>query len=281
MEPPDNDAQDAVTDEIVGRIGAIKDLGHLEELACLAVQLTHRRAEDKAEAEALIAEIHARIESAKSETDIDRRDLTVEQVAHDCVGLLEAAKQRRRPREIVHPPAQRARNESQPVHGSDAMPMREIPRPRPKRRGGWLAGALLGVIAAVMVATCIGLVTYPQWRDSPIAKHFDRPSAAYLTTMIIDATVDPAFGSERRNGPFGLHVFTHSDDSVVVLAENVPRRLCLPTAWALSAKGAVTVNGVAPSGPAKADFVALCGRASGDVSLSWSAFPAKDPARRP
>jgi hypothetical protein len=276
METPNNDEQNAVTDEIIGRISRIKDLHHLEELASLAVQMTHRRAEEKMEAESMIAEIRARIESAKGETDIERRDETVGQVAKYCVGLLEAAKQRRRPGDVVDPPAQKAKIESPRLHGSDTTPARDMAHPRSKPRGGWLTGALSGMIAAVIAAASIGIVTYPQWRDSPFAKHGDRPSAVYLATMIMNATIDPAKGSDRRSGPFDLHVFTRPDNSVVVLAESVPRRLCLPTALALSAKGTVIINDVTPLRPVKPAFAALCGRAPGEISLAWSAFPAKD-----
>ena len=168
------------------------------------------------------------------------------QIVHDCIEVLQAAKEHRLPREILFPPPTPAVHHAHQTH--------------PASSHHTLTAALGAVMA--MVAVTLGLA----WLHS----HFDRDTifadADKLTAQIIAAANGVEDGSNMYGGKI-KHKKIDGHSSIVV--DKVPPRICAASGWELQHKGVLTVNGVTPKRVSSAIITEMCYNRNGDATITW------------
>jgi hypothetical protein len=226
---------------IMGKISAIDDPEHMQELVLLAIDMMLKRAEDKPLRNLLIWRAHIAISNLLNEgtltVDVDRRQQAVE----NCTELLQAAREQRQPRRTIE-------------HESRIAEIKS----RGKPTMSWPLFIAIILSLLVLIAALFGLA-------SPAA-YSQTPSALAAQIEAAPATV------ALRPNPDGTHFYlAHSpDDRTVVVAQEVPRRMCGATGLLLARNGLVTINGSALPHATKLAAAALCYGHSGNATLTWT-----------
>jgi len=244
-----------LTKTIMGRIASVDDPEQMHELALLAIDMMLRRAEDKPLRNLLIWRAHIAISGLLNEgtasVDPARRQQAVQKFAE----LLRAAGEQRAPRDVVM-----MTNTRDEKNADDA----------PAARGTGLSWPIVGVIAALMAALAAALFALAS--NAAIMSR-SAPAAVTATSLAAKIEAVPAMdGAALRSSGDGTRIYLarSRDDRPIVVAEDVPRRLCASTGYILAHDGSLTINGAAPAQMSKVAVSALCYRMGGDATLTWS-----------
>jgi hypothetical protein len=247
----------ALMKTIMGKLASVDDPEHMQELALLAIDMMLRRAEDKPLRNLLIWRVHIAISSLLNEgsTAIDptRRREAVQSFAE----LLRAAREQRQPREVVMLQNNR----------SDAEPPETAATPIKPSSVSWPILVMVLLVLAALVAGLFALASPAAMLSSsgptPV-------TAAGLAAQIEAAPAMDGAALHPNSDGTRFYLARSQDDRPIVVAEDVPRRLCAATGWALARDGAVTVNGAVPAQLSKVSVSALCYRSGGNATLTWS-----------
>ena len=248
--PPGGGDRDPLFDEVVSRLPLAAGPEQMERLVLLALRMLLRRDEDREQLDRLTRSVHEAIAQARQKLG----DHDLHPVGQECAKLLEAAWRSQQSRQVVLHPAERARSE------------RRAPR---VPLGRQLAAAMMILTAVLLFLPAAAIAIDPSlapasWRSPPIV----RLTAAQLAQEIVDLPAGDA--SELAGRGIVTHLARLIDDRPLVMADNLPRRLCPKTALLLAQRGEVTIFGY-PAPDARASTLAsLCHRENGDVRLMWS-----------
>ncbi|OHC73753.1 MAG: hypothetical protein A3H92_05165 [Rhodospirillales bacterium RIFCSPLOWO2_02_FULL_58_16] len=149
------------------------------------------------------------------------------------------------------------------VEGSGHKPgPHAVPHKSRKSSGvpGWMLTATVGV-AAVIGAVFIFISEGQQESLPPFERLVEQMNGA------VDGAVAPthAFGGALKVEKTG--------DDVTVIAEAVPRKICVNASWVLANSGVVMVNGLTPAKISAAGLAGLCAQEGDVATISWT--PAK------
>jgi len=223
---------------IMGKISTIDDPEHMQELVLLAIDMMLKRAEDKPLRNLLIWRAHIAISNLVNEgslsIDVDRRL----QAVANCTELLQAAREQRQPRRVIEQESRIEESKSKP-------PM------------SWPLFLAIGAALLVLIAALFALASPAAFSQTPAAL------AAQIEAV-------PAVAQLRPN-PDGTRFYLArgAQDQLMVVAQEVPRRLCGSTGLLLAQNGVVTINGSALPQATKLAAVALCFLHPGNATLTW------------
>ncbi len=245
--------QEALFQAVIRKIPVIKDPGHLEELAVLAVALMLRRPVDRGLAQKLTQCIHGIFAGGDGNAPPEEIQPRMRRIARDCVEVLQAAKEHRLPRDIVYPPEARRR----PRAAHHAISGR-----------GYTATTGRGVLAAVVVMVVLGGLSLWYGARHQGGSNF-ADGNAFAAQVIAAGEAEPEAASDRPPG--GVLITRRVvEGRTVVVAEGVAPRICAAAGGILVRKGVLTVNGVTPNRISSAIITELCNSEDGDANIMWT-----------
>ena len=231
---------------IMRRIASNDDPEHMQELALLAIDMMLKRAEDKPLRNLLIWRVHIAISGLLNEgtltVDPERRRAA----AQNCAELLQTAREQRQPRRVL---------------SADERPADEVEPAKGKPLMSWplLIAIALGLVVLIMALFALA---------SPAA--FSQ-AAVTATNLAAQIEAAPGVGTMRPNQDgTRFYLARGQDDHPIVVAQDVPRRVCGATGLLLAQDGKVTINGTALSQSSSVVAAALCYKRSGNATLTWS-----------
>ncbi len=124
----------------------------------------------------------------------------------------------------------------------------------------WVAMAA-GAAALTMVSWLL-----TQWSGGTSTESTTLADARMFTSQVLDAASD---SGEVRHLFGGQIKVVESGGRIVVVAENIPPRVCGASGWTLARKGLLTINGITPNRLSRAIVIDLCGREGGGANLMW------------
>jgi hypothetical protein len=239
---------------IMRKIASVDDPETMQELALLAIDMMLRRAEDKPLRNLLIWRVHIAISGLLNEGTAVIDPVRRQEAVQNCTELLRAAREQRQPREVVMLPNSRTQAEADPA---------------PARNKSSLSWPIVAAVAAVLAALAAALFALA----SPAAMLSQAPppiTAAGLAAQIEAAPAIDLAALRPSDDGTRFYLARSQDDRPIVVAEEVPRRLCAATGYILAHDGSVTINGAAPAQMTKVAVSALCYRQAGNATLTWS-----------
>ena len=145
------------------------------------------------------------------------------------------------------------------------LPLRLIRR---RSRSGVLAAGI--GITAVAVLGWLAMQNEPFWQSSRSTADSNLSDANKFVAQLTDV----ASGSGLVTHVFGGQVKREENGGrPAIIAEGVPQRVCGATAWMLSRKGIISVNGVTPRQVSRIGVIDLCNKNEGNVTIVWSPKP--------
>jgi hypothetical protein len=227
---------DAYFQEIVRKIPFVREPAKLEELSLLALAMMLRRASSRDLRDELSHQIRTITASVTPGHSSDATGEAMRMAARGCMRVLQVAKERRRPRD-PHP----------------------HPAPKPANR---ILQACLALAALMVVAGA-----FLGWKDEPEDDYDPKD-----TTRFVEQIIQSAQGDAPATHMFGGTLEVSSMNGVpVVIAKEVPRRVCAASGMRLVKKGLLSVNGDTPSRISSAIITELCNRGEGDATMMWAA----------
>ena len=241
---------DALYQLIVKKIPSIKEPSRLKELVKQTVGLILRQPGDESLRGKLIQCVNDMFVGRVLEPPSTVQKARAARTARDCVEVLQAAKERRLPRDIDYPQGAKEDNVAA-----------KAPRAVPTEKNFALK---LLVAASVFAAILVGSIV---WQSSRSDRNSIFLDAKTLTDQMI-AAAKP--GSDDAASTFGGQIKRKTvEGRITVVADKVPNRICAASGWQLVHKGVLTVNGVTPKRVSSAIITDLCYSAKDEATMVW------------
>ena len=253
QKPLTSEEQEALFQALLRKLPSLAEPVKLEEAALLALALMLRRPTDRELKVELVARIREVVAEVKPGASPDALRNEMRFAARGCIKVLQAARERRLPRRATDNWAQAGAKPCHPLHPSPAD------EDAAQTRRGLRMWA---VLVAVMIAA--GL--YAWWRGAGSQSGPDSAEAAKLVDQIVAAAQGGGPPSHVFGGPLKVQVM---GGRVVVVAEQVPPRMCAAAGWSLVHKGVLTINGITPNRVSAGKITELCNSEDGDAALIW------------
>lgn len=228
---------------ILAKMAAVSEDATLSELFHLAISLLLRRAEDHALKENILVAARILLDELKNQPE--RRD----EILPDLRRLIEKARDERPKRETI---------QSEP-------PKIIALQPRIQHRS--LVTKAAALILGIGSLSAMALLVTSFWWHTPPAFAYGMNAPSIAKAIL---TLPEGKDEEKTIGAMSLHRLNGNNGQVVVMANDVPRRLCPAVGALLGAKGPITIGGARPISYAKPVLERACFRDKGDVSLTWS-----------
>ncbi|MGE5504491.1 MAG: hypothetical protein ACM31L_08725 [Actinomycetota bacterium] len=259
-ESPKVDDKEALLQALLLKIPTVADAQHLNECASLGLAMLLRRDTDKPLRDELAHEIATVIAEIPTGQPPERIRGEMRMAANRCIKILQAAKERRLPRSVTHP----GQNWAQ---AGGAHHHHAAHRRRPSRKP-WYIGA--GVAGGLVLAWVV-------WHGLGQEGEADLSPGEQLASQMDDV----AHGMGPPTHVFGgaLRV-EYVDGHPVVIAEDVPPRMCVAAGWELVGEGLLTINGVTAPRLSAAKISELCNAVEGKATIMWMP-KAESPAEAP
>lgn len=247
-----SEEQEALFQALVRKIPSVSSPSQLQEGVTLALALMLRRPSDRQMRDELTRQVTTILAQIHPDQSPERTRNEVRYAAHQCIKVLQAAKDRRLPRGATA--SGWAQADSGPAFHAAAR--RHIRRTNQ------------GVAAVVALAIAAGggiLLWHGADRDLDPRQGYDATESP-LTAQIRMAA-DGAIPVTHVFG--GTITVDTSGGSPVVIAEGIPPKACVTAGWQLVRKGTIAINGVAPLRVSAARITELCNRGDGDATIVW------------
>jgi hypothetical protein len=248
--PPKGDDKDALYRALLLKIPTVADATHLKECVELGLAMLLQRDTDKLLRDELHHDLAQALADIPAGQGPERIHGELRIAAKRCVHILEAAKERRKPRAVVHPRDNWA-VAGKVHHGS-------VPRRR-RRRWPLVVAAVVGMAVMVVVA----------WKAMQQAGEEDLTPGAQLAEQMAQAAQGVGPATHLFGGALRVEIF---DGRPVVVAEEVPPRMCVAAGWDLKGEGVLTINGITAPRLSAAKISELCNLGK-TATIQWMPRP--------
>lgn len=250
--PATAEEQEQLFQALLLKLPGVKTPERLEQITLLSLDLMLRRPYDKELRNALhrrATEVVAAIHRDHG-PDVMRNEMRA--AARECIALLRAAKDQRLPRSLTD-------NWAQSKDGKFHAHLQ--PPDTSETRAPLIAGA----VALALISAVGGYILWSR-AEGP------QESASSESDKFIAQMVESAQGNAPPSHMFGGPIRVTSMNGVpVVIAEQVPNRICSAAGMKLVKKGLLSVNGVTPTRVSSAIVTELCNKDGATyATLMWA-----------
>jgi hypothetical protein len=239
--PATADEQEQLFQALLLKLPGVKTPERMEQVTLLSLDLMLRRPYDKDLRNALrrrTTEIIAAIHRDHG-PDVMRNELR--SAARECIAVLRAAKEQRLPRSVTD-------NWAAAKDGKFHPHLR--PPDKVEKRAPLIVGA-----AALVLATAVG--GYILWSRAEGPQESTSSESDKFVAQMVESSQGNAPPSHMFGGPIRV---TSMNGVPVVIAEQVPPRICSASGMKLVKKGLLSVNGVTPTRVSSAIITELCNK---------------------
>lgn len=251
--PATSEEQEALFQAIILKLPGVKTPERLEQIGLLALDLMLRRPYDRDLREALRRRVHEIVAGISHDHSPDVMRNEMRSAARGLIEVLRAAKDQRLPRSVTDNWAQHA--------GDGKFHPHLKPADKAESRAPIIGGAVL-----VVLITLVGVWILWTRSQEPVE------NTGSETDRFIAQMVAAGQGNPPPSHLFGGAIRTTTMNGMpVVIAEQVPPRICSASGMKLVKKGLLSVNGVTPTRVSSAIITELCNKeGGGNASLMWA-----------
>lgn len=250
--PTTAEEQEELFQTLILKLPGVKTPEHLEQVTLLAVDLMLRRPFDRDLRNGLQRRVREIVAGINPDHPADVLRNEIHAAARDCLGVLRAAKEQRLPRAVTD-------NWAQSKDGKFRAHLRST------EDGGRRLALILGGALLLLTVAVGGYIFWNRTRE-PVE------NTAGETDRFIAQLVDATQGKPAQYHMFGgLLRITAMNGVPVVIAEEVPPRICSASGMKLVKKGLLSINGVTPTRVSSAIVTELCNKeGGGNALLMWA-----------
>ncbi|KIL98178.1 hypothetical protein CCC_01239 [Paramagnetospirillum magnetotacticum MS-1] len=253
--PATPEEQEALFQAIILKMSSVANPAKLEQLSLLALDLMLRRPFDQDLRGALRRRVGEVIAEVKPEHSSDVQRNEMRSAARGCIEVLRAAKEQRLPRSVTD-------NWAQHKDGKFHLPPHHVTEEEKEEGRG------LKIAVAVLVLLTLSVGGYILWTRSQTPVENTGSEADRFVAQIVDSAQGNPPPSHLFGGPIRV---TSMNGVPVVIAEQVPPRICSASGMKLVKKGLLSVNGNTPTRVSSAIITELCNKeGGGDATLMWA-----------
>jgi hypothetical protein len=253
--PATAEEQEALFQAIILKMPGVTKPAKLEQLTLLALDLMLRRPYDKDLRAGLRRRVQDLIAEVKPDHTQEVQRNEMRSAARGCIEVLRAAKEQRLPRSVTD-------NWAQSKDGK-FHPAQHHPSEEEQREG---RGMRIAIAALIGLTLTIG--GYIWWsRSQAPTENTNTETDRFVAQMIASAE-----GNAPPSHLFGGAIRVTSMNGVpVIIAEQVPPRICSASGMKLVKKGLLSINGVTPTRVSSAIITELCNKeGGGSATLMWA-----------
>lgn len=250
--PTTAEEQEELFQTLILKLPGVKTPEHLEQVTLLAVDLMLRRPFDRDLRNGLQRRVREIVAGVNRDHPPDVMHNEMRAAARECIAVLRAAKDQRLPRAVTD-------NWAQSKDGKFHAHLHSA------EDGGRRPAIILGGALVLLTAVVGG---YIFWKSGQTPGENTAGESDRFIAQLVEATQ----GNPAQYHMFGgLLRITAMNGVPVVIAEEVPPRICSASGMKLVRKGLLSINGVTPTRVSSAIVTELCNKeGGGNAQLMWA-----------